>query len=96
MPAPYVAGESTHRTMSLLRGLHARQKADEMRRDFERKNDVRFAWVVLARPDVAFADNIPVDRMCTVRTRARERGGFLASGVFFFCFFFPRGLFLFV
>lgn len=38
-----------------------------MRREFEKNEGVDFAWVVLAQPDVAFADDIPVDRMCTVR-----------------------------
>lgn len=60
-------GESTRRTLGLLRRLRARQAANAMRREFEKNEGVDFAWVVLAQPDVAFADDIPVDRMCTVR-----------------------------
>jgi hypothetical protein len=66
LPTRSGRGESTARTLALLRRLRARQAADAMRREFEKKEGIAFAWVVLVRPDVAFADDIPVDRMCTV------------------------------
>jgi hypothetical protein len=50
----------------LLRGLRSRQAADLMRQKREKREGVEFAWVVLARPDVVFADDIPVRRMCQV------------------------------
>ena len=59
-------GEPVHRALAFLRLLRARQLADAMRREHERRRGIEFGWVVSARMDVAFADDVPVDRMCAV------------------------------
>ena len=54
------------RELAFLRALRARAQANRMRREHERATGTTFAWVVSARPDVAFADDLPTDRMCAV------------------------------
>ena len=49
-----------------LSRYRARKIADDARVRRERATGVAFAWVVLARPDVAFADDLPIDRACVV------------------------------
>ena len=65
------AGSDRHAAISraslaFLRMLRARAQANRMRREHERATGTTFAWLVSAQPDVAFADDLPTDRMCAV------------------------------
>ena len=72
-------GAHRKRVVHYMRRLHARKRANDARLKWEKErkesngNNVgggstssmdKFVWIVYARPDVAFADEVPAERAC--------------------------------
>jgi hypothetical protein len=73
-------GAHRKRVVHYMRRLHARKRANDARLKWEKERKEsngngnvgvgstssmdKFVWIVYARPDVAFADEVPAERAC--------------------------------